>query len=42
MRNDMLNEMQLEGACFMECAAEDNRDILINLTNFGIKLLEEL
>lgn len=30
MRNDMLNEMQLEGACFMQCAAEDKRDILIN------------
>ena len=30
MRNNKLNEMQLEGACFIECAAEDNRDILIN------------
>ena len=30
MRNNKLNEMQLEGACFMQCAAEDNRDILIN------------
>ena len=30
MRNNKLNEIKLEGACFMQCAAEDNRDILIN------------
>lgn len=30
MRNDMLNEMQLEGACFMQCAVEDKRNVLIN------------
>lgn len=30
MRNNKLNEMQLEGACFMECAVEDKRDVLIN------------
>lgn len=30
MRNNKLNEMQLEAACFMQCAAEDKRDVLIN------------
>lgn len=30
MRNNKLNEMQLEGACFMECAVEDKREVLIN------------
>ena len=30
MRNNKLNEMQLEGACFMECAVEDKREGLIN------------